>query len=188
MPSPPFVHQMSDVCRSSSLSVLHLHHSCFEWSIEIRLCNSLSSVEMASIMRPAVLQKSGLSATRTTGAFSANPSIAQALRPIASRATRATIGHRSILPRRPLTAPFHHTSRHSILPPGPQIISGTANDPAPVPKPSPTHGSYHWTFERALSLGLVPLTVAPFAYGSLNPALDAVLVAAILLHSHVGFS
>lgn len=23
-----------------------------------------------------------------------------------------------------------------------------ANDPAPVPAPSPTHGSYHWTFER----------------------------------------
>lgn len=23
-----------------------------------------------------------------------------------------------------------------------------ANDPSPVPDPSPTHGSYHWTFER----------------------------------------
>ena len=23
-----------------------------------------------------------------------------------------------------------------------------ANDPAPVPTPSPTHGSYHWAFER----------------------------------------
>ena len=23
-----------------------------------------------------------------------------------------------------------------------------ANDPAPVPQPSPTHGSYHWAFER----------------------------------------
>ena len=23
-----------------------------------------------------------------------------------------------------------------------------ANEPAPIPKPSPTHGSYHWTFER----------------------------------------
>lgn len=25
---------------------------------------------------------------------------------------------------------------------------GIANDPAPIPDPSPTHGSYHWTFER----------------------------------------
>lgn len=39
-----------------------------------------------------------------------------------------------------------------------------------------------------MSLGLVPLTIAPFAYGSLNPVLDAVFVAAILLHSHIGFT
>lgn len=30
----------------------------------------------------------------------------------------------------------------------PEVIDGTANDPAPVPDPSPTHGSYHWAFER----------------------------------------
>lgn len=81
----------------------------------------------------------------------------------------------------------------------------TANDPAPVPPPSPTHSSYHWTFERSVSeiwtpefwllkshcrlvaIGLIPLTVAPFAAGSLNPILDATLAAAILIHSHVGF-
>jgi len=61
------------------------------------------------------------------------------------------------------------------------------NDPAPVPSPSPSHGHYHWDFERILALGLVPLTVAPFAAGSLNPALDALLCAGLLLHSHMGF-
>lgn len=61
------------------------------------------------------------------------------------------------------------------------------NDPAPVPPPSPTHGSYHWTFERLLSLCLVPLTAAPFAAGSINPTLDAVLVFGLLVHSHIGF-
>lgn len=61
------------------------------------------------------------------------------------------------------------------------------NDPAPVPDPSPSHGSYHWTFERLLSAGLVPLTVAPFAAGSLNPSMDALLCATILVHSHMGF-
>jgi succinate dehydrogenase (ubiquinone) membrane anchor subunit len=61
------------------------------------------------------------------------------------------------------------------------------NDPVPVPKPSAAHGSYHWTTERLLAAGLVPLTIAPFAAGSLNPTLDAVLCGAILLHSHLGF-
>lgn len=33
----------------------------------------------------------------------------------------------------------------------------------------------------------MPLSVAPFAAGSLNPALDAVLCALLLVHSHAGF-
>lgn len=55
-----------------------------------------------------------------------------------------------------------------------------------MPAPEPTHGSYHWTFERVLAAGLVPLTLTPFASGSASPALDAVLCAAILVHSHMG--
>ena len=62
-----------------------------------------------------------------------------------------------------------------------------ANDPAPVPAASPSHGSYHWTFERLISAGLIPLTIAPFAAGSLNPTTDAILCGAILIHSHIGF-
>lgn len=85
-------------------------------------------------------------------------------------------------------ARFHACAPKHILPPGPQVIQGTVNEPAPVPKPSPTHGSYHWTFERALSVGLIPLTIAPFAYGSLNPVLDSIFVAITLLHSHIGFT
>ena len=34
---------------------------------------------------------------------------------------------------------------------------------------------------------MIPLTVAPFAAGSLNPTLDAILCATILIHSHTGF-
>ncbi|KAF5252984.1 hypothetical protein FANTH_2071 [Fusarium anthophilum] len=85
-------------------------------------------------------------------------------------------------------AAFHNTARRSaILPPGPQRIEGGVNDPAPVPEPNSAHGSYHWTFERLLAAGLVPLTVAPFAAGSLNPTLDAILCSVLLLHSHMGF-
>jgi len=77
--------------------------------------------------------------------------------------------------------------QRKILPPGPQVIQGGVNDPAPVPKPNPLHGSYHWTFERALSVALIPLTITPFAAGSVNPALDAALIFTILVHSHMGF-
>jgi len=38
-----------------------------------------------------------------------------------------------------------------------------------------------------MSAALVPLTVAPFVSGSLNPLLDSIFAASILIHSHVGF-
>lgn len=66
-------------------------------------------------------------------------------------------------------------------------MEGTVNDPAVVPHTSPTHGSYHWTFERLIALGLVPLTAAPFIGGSLHPILDSILCASLLIHSHIGF-
>jgi len=84
-------------------------------------------------------------------------------------------------------AAFHASSRRTILPALPQRIVGTINEAAKVPDPSPSHGSYHWTFERLLSAALVPLTIAPFAAGSLNPVMDATLCFAILIHSHIGF-
>ncbi|KAF7117403.1 hypothetical protein CNMCM5793_006305 [Aspergillus hiratsukae] len=76
---------------------------------------------------------------------------------------------------------FHASAKKQILPPLP------LNDPAPIPKPHPSEGSYHWTFERLVSVGLVPLTIAPFAVGSLNPVMDSVLCALLVLHSHIGF-
>ena len=49
------------------------------------------------------------------------------------------------------------------------------------------HGAYHWAFERALSIALIPLTIAPFAAGSLNPVTDALLASTLIIHSHIGF-
>ena len=37
-------------------------------------------------------------------------------------------------------APFTTTVPKKILPPGPQVVHGGVNDPAPVPEPHPTHG------------------------------------------------
>ncbi|KAL7273773.1 membrane anchor subunit of succinate dehydrogenase, Sdh4 [Rhizina undulata] len=84
-------------------------------------------------------------------------------------------------------AAFHTSKSLKILPAGPQVIEGTVNDAAKVPEPNAAHGSYHWSFERLVSVALIPLTVAPFAAGSLNPVTDAILGATIVIHSHIGF-
>ena len=70
---------------------------------------------------------------------------------------------------------------------GAEAIEGTVNDPVAVPTPSPTSGGYHWSFERLLAVGLVPLTAAPFIGGALSPVLDAIFCTTLLLHSHIGF-
>jgi succinate dehydrogenase (ubiquinone) membrane anchor subunit len=85
------------------------------------------------------------------------------------------------------SAAFHASQRKQILPPLPQSVEGTTNDPVPVPNPDYTHGSYHWSFERIVSAGLIPLTIAPFAAGSLNPVTDSILCALLVVHSHIGF-
>lgn len=38
-----------------------------------------------------------------------------------------------------------------------------------------------------MSAALIPLTVIPFAAGTLNPITDALLCAGIIIHSHIGF-
>lgn len=40
---------------------------------------------------------------------------------------------------------------------------------------------------RLVAVGLVPLTLAPFAAGSLNPVMDSILCALLVVHSHIGF-
>ncbi|EEY17574.1 succinate dehydrogenase membrane anchor subunit [Verticillium alfalfae VaMs.102] len=126
---------------------------------------------MASFMRPAAMRQVATAARMAKG-----PAVRSAfVQPAINNFTRATA--------------FHTTSKRDILPPPPhaEVVLGGVNDPAPVPAPSPSHGSYHWTFERLLAAGLVPLTLTPFAAGSLNPTLDAILCAGLILHSHLGF-
>src|SRR5262245_51412968 len=40
---------------------------------------------------------------------------------------------------------------------------------------------------RVIAVGIVPLTVAPFAAGSLSPVLDSALISLIIIHSYIGF-
>jgi succinate dehydrogenase (ubiquinone) membrane anchor subunit len=67
------------------------------------------------------------------------------------------------------------------------IYKGTVNDPTTFPTPSKSQGAYHWTFERLLSAGLVPLTAAAFVTsGSPTPLLDGLLGVGLVVHSHIG--
>ncbi|RYP10639.1 hypothetical protein DL764_000523 [Monosporascus ibericus] len=129
---------------------------------------------MASIIRPTLLRQTALSASTRHAASLTNA--------LSSQPIRSAVMKDSVR-----IAAFHASSRRNLLPPGPQIIHGSVNDPAPVKPPSPMHGSYHWTFERAVAAGLVPLTMAPFAAGSLNPGMDAILCSLMLVHCHTGF-
>ncbi|KAI0827032.1 mitochondrial inner membrane protein [Trametes gibbosa] len=88
---------------------------------------------------------------------------------------------------RPLAVQARGAADYAYVPGGP-IYRGTVNDPTPFPPPSKTHGSYHWAFERLLSAGLVPLTVAAFATSGTNyPILDGLLGISLVMHSHIGF-
>ncbi|KAH3911180.1 succinate dehydrogenase cytochrome b small subunit [Parastagonospora nodorum] len=127
-----------------------------------------------AVQLPAASQRS-LSIVTSS---SLNRPLAQQLRPAFQR---------SAMPTSTRIAAFHATQRNQILPPLPQKIEGTTNDPTPVPNPDYSHGSYHWSFERIISAGLVPLTLAPFAAGSLNPVTDSILCALLVVHSHIGF-
>ncbi|KAH9209686.1 CybS-domain-containing protein [Leptodontidium sp. 2 PMI_412] len=138
---------------------------------------------MASIARPAMLQKTCLNVASkrafSTKLSSSFPAINKSSSTVSRKVVRKAFAKDA--PGAMRVAAFHASGRNSILPPLPQVIQGT------VPPANPSHGSYHWTFERAMAVALVPLTIAPFASGSLNPTMDAVLCATILLHSHIGF-
>jgi succinate dehydrogenase (ubiquinone) membrane anchor subunit len=101
---------------------------------------------MASIMRPGFVKqaiRSPAASQRMLSTFtsSINRPLVQQLRPAFQR---------SAIPKATRIAAFHATQRNQILPPLPQKILGTTNDPTPVPDPDYSHGSYHWSFERCV--------------------------------------
>jgi len=111
--------------------------------------------------------------------------LARAMRPIARQQSPLAFAFAGQKTR---IAAFHNTARKAaFIPPGPQVIQGTINDPVPVPGPRPTEGGYHWDFERLVAIGIIPLTAAPFVGQSLSPITDAVLCSLLLVHSHIGF-
>ncbi|KAI0314942.1 mitochondrial inner membrane protein [Amylostereum chailletii] len=106
---------------------------------------------------------------------------AAVLRSSLNRHITSNVARRSLVP-------FARASSKFAYVPGGPIYKGTANDPTDFPTPSKSHGSYHWSFERLLSAGLVPLTAAAFASsGSAAPLVDGLLGITLVMHSHIGF-
>lgn len=75
----------------------------------------------------------------------------------------------------------------SLIPQPPGNIVGDVNDAVPVPPVNKAKGSYHWTFERLLCVGMAPTLVLPFAAGAYSPLMDATLCSLLLVHAHIGF-
>lgn len=103
---------------------------------------------------------------------------------------------RSLLRRQPARFSYAAFRNLSLKPKLPKLskieqppghIVGTVNDAYKPPAADHYHGSYHWTYERILSVGLVPLTVVPFFAGYQSPMLDTAFCLTVLFHSHCGF-
>ncbi|CAH6718199.1 mitochondrial inner membrane protein Shh4p [[Candida] jaroonii] len=72
------------------------------------------------------------------------------------------------------------------IPQPPGFIVGDVNDAYVPPKPSKSHGSIHWTSERAISMAMVPLALSPFITGA-STVIDSTLCAVTLAHCYTGF-
>jgi len=60
------------------------------------------------------------------------------------------------------------------------------NDAAVLPARDKFFGSYHWFFERMISISLIPLTAASVVQGA-HPITDLLLGVVLPIHCHVGF-
>lgn len=65
-------------------------------------------------------------------------------------------------------------------------IIGTVNDAYVPPPMEMSEGSFHWAYERLITVGMAPLIVFPFIAGVDYPLVDAAMGSLILLHSRYG--
>lgn len=98
----------------------------------------------------------------------------------ASHASSSSLALRAFSTSRPL--PASHPAANAKQ----SYIQGTVNEPTTYPPPNPAHGHYHWIFERAISVALLPLTAAAVAKHGASGVLDAALGLSLVAHSHIG--
>ncbi|ODV94823.1 hypothetical protein PACTADRAFT_76429 [Pachysolen tannophilus NRRL Y-2460] len=66
-------------------------------------------------------------------------------------------------------------------------VVGSLNDPFVPPAADHVHGSYHWTYDRLMTVAMIPLSMTPFISGIAHPIIDAGLCSLLLLHCKAGF-
>lgn len=77
-------------------------------------------------------------------------------------------------------------SKFKTIPQPPGYIVGTVNDAYKPPSPEYYEGSYHWTYERAITITMLPLVMTPFVAGVEFPLVDSVFSTLLLFHCHAG--
>lgn len=90
------------------------------------------------------------------------------------------------IPKNPLMARAVLARGIKTIPQPPGHIVGTVNDAYVPPKADKKHGSWHWTSERIVAVGLVPLVGSSFMSTS-SVLLDTTLSAFLLFHCYTGF-
>ncbi|CAG8709463.1 3723_t:CDS:2, partial [Racocetra fulgida] len=79
-----------------------------------------------------------------------------------------------------------HIGRASAFRATKTIENGAVNEAVVLPPKDKVAGSYHWDFERLLSLSLIPLTIASVVNGA-HPITDLFLGVILPFHCHLGF-
>ena len=96
-------------------------------------------------------------------------------------ATRRVFGVRS------LWKPLFSLSKYKLKPQPPGGVTGTVNDAYQHGMIDTYAGSAHWTYERLISVALIPLASLPLFQSPVNPILDAAFGVLLLFHCHMGF-
>ncbi|KAG0038742.1 membrane anchor subunit of succinate dehydrogenase, Sdh4 [Podila clonocystis] len=82
---------------------------------------------------------------------------------------------------------FHATRTAATQGQSPASVTDVyKQQPYKIPTPNQLHGSYHWDFERLLSISMVPLLAASAINGA-HPITDGLLGVVVPIHCHVGF-
>lgn len=81
---------------------------------------------------------------------------------------------------------FPTTLRSGVLRAVPYLRFASTST-VPIDEKSKVHGSYHWNFERGLSLVSVPLIATAFISANPIPLVDFALGFVMPLHCHIGF-
>lgn len=88
-----------------------------------------------------------------------------------------------LIPRMP-KMPTFESFKLKNDPPG--NIVGTVNDAYVPPEYCPPEGSFHWAYERIVTVSMVPLMAFPFVGGVEYPIVDALMSTLVLAHCRYG--